>query len=95
MGAIELVKDKKTRKTFDPGRRYRHDLPRPLLPARPGDAGDPRHHADLAAADLDQGDVDEWAGLTKQALASPRKDIGSQLTIWVGRAVFSSALPAL
>ena len=55
MGAIELVKDKKTRQTFEPVGRCRHHLPRSLLQYRAGDAGNPRHHADLPAAFLARG----------------------------------------
>ncbi len=55
VGAIELVKDKKTHKTFEPLGQTGTICRDHCVEERSRHAGDPRHHADVAAADLDQG----------------------------------------
>ncbi len=71
MGAIELVKDKKTRKTFEPVGDTGTICRDHCFKLGAGDAGDPRHHADLAAADLDQG-RHRRMGRAREAGAGPR-----------------------
>ncbi len=71
IGALELVRDKATRRFFDTARRGGHDLPRLLLPERPDHAGRARHHDHLAAAG-DQPGADRRA--RREGLALPRPD---------------------
>jgi len=76
MGAIELVKDKKTRKTFEPvgdtGTICRDHCFRLGLVMRA------TRDTMLISPPLSwtKADVDEWAGLTKQALDLTAKDVG-------------------
>ena len=71
IGALELVRDKATRRFFDKRGEVGHDLPRLLLPERPDHARRARHHDHLAAAG-DQPRAGRRAG--REGLALPRPD---------------------